>query len=177
MLNFAPFGVSSGKFWERLGKIGIHQQNYKESPLEVARTLLSQESEWHAEVALENGGQVDLSKSFYLALSWNLQGEYQLFKFGLALPDPLSLKWDFPLARNNNEDMTGRRLRGQDKTGTLFEWYGESGGQLKYYPQVESALWKSDIFHLEPLPSRWNEKHGLLVKARDYFPDLWGNLS
>jgi hypothetical protein len=64
-------------------------------------------------------------------------------------------------------------LRGQDEKGTLFEWYGESGGQLKYYPLVEHALWKSDIFQLEPLPMDWREKHGILAKARDYFPNLW----
>jgi hypothetical protein len=167
---------SSGKFWERLGKIGLHQQNYKENPLAVAQTLLSQESEWHAEVGLENGGQIKLSESFYLALSWNSQGEYQLFRFALTLPDPLSLKWDFPSVKNNSEHKIGRRLRGQDEAGTLFEWYGESGGQLKYYPLVENALWISDIFNLEPLPPDWDEKHGLLVKARDYFPDLWGKL-
>ena len=164
---------SSGKFWQRLSESGIHQQNYKNKPVEVARSLMIQEHEWHEEVGLKQGGVVDLSKSFYLALSWNVQGEYQLFKFALSLPKVSSLKWDFPLAKNNGEERISRRLRGQDKKGTLFEWYGESGGQLKYYPLVENALWNSPIFRLEPLPVDWNEKHGILTKAKDYFPDLW----
>jgi hypothetical protein len=164
---------SSGKFWDRLGKTGLHQQNYKDKPMEVANALLDQVSEWHAEAGLEHDGKVDISKSFYLALSWNRQGEYQLFKFPLSFPSVSSLKWDFPSAGNNGEVKVGRRLRGQDRTGALIEWYGESGGQLKYYPLVENALWKSDIFHLEALPESWNNKHGILAKAKDYFPELW----
>ena len=164
---------SSGKFWERLREKGINQQNYKVRPLDVAKELISQENEWHAEVGLGNQGRVDLTKSFYLALSWNRQGEYQLFKFALALPIPSDLSWDFPLVVKNGQEQSGRHLRGVDESGTIFEWYGESGGQLKYYPLVANALWKSEIFYLEPLPLDWEKKHGLLVKARDYFPKLW----
>jgi hypothetical protein len=114
-----------------------------------------------------------LLNSFYLALSWSLKGEYQLYKFPLELPDPSLLVWDFPMVKGNGEQKHGRRLRGQDAYGTLFEWYGESGGQLKYYPLAENATWKSQIFSLESLPENWNEKHGILAKARDYFPKAW----
>ncbi|MFZ5911488.1 MAG: hypothetical protein ACOYYU_15860 [Chloroflexota bacterium] len=167
---------SSGKFWQRLDTLGIHQRNYKSRPVEVAGELLGQEKEWHEEVGLERGRVIDLSKSFYLALSWNMQGEYRLFKFALTLPKVSSLEWDFPSVTNSGERRAGRRLRGQDEMGTLFEWYGESGGQLKYYPLERNALWKSDIFCLEPLPDNWNEKHGILAKARDYFPMCWKSL-
>ncbi len=164
---------SSGTFWERLRRQDINQQNYKSQPFEVAQELLTQEREWHKAVGLQAGGAVDLSRSFYLALSWNTKGEYQLFKFSLDLPDAAQLSWDFPKVENNGEEKHGRRLRGQDKSGTLFEWYGESGGQLKYYPLVQNALWKSEIFQLEPLPANWNTKNGILAKAKDYFPDRW----
>jgi hypothetical protein len=164
---------SSGAFWEQLRQISIHQQNYKDKPFEVAQALLAQEYEWHSRVGLEQEGVIDLSRSFYLALSWNAKGEYQLFKFSLDLPDPVQVTWDFPIIEIDGKTKQARRLRGQDERGTLFEWYGESGGQLKYYPLAENALWKSEIFHLEPLPVNWNEKHGILAKARDYFPKLW----
>jgi hypothetical protein len=164
---------SSGAFWEQLKSEGINHQNYKDKPLEVAQALLGQEEEWHNRVGLDRGGKVDLSRSFYLALSWNKKGEYQLFKFSLILPEPASLIWDFPTVQQNRDTRPGRRLRGRDMTSTLFEWYGESGGQLKYYPLVETALWKSEIFYLEPLPDDWNVKHGILAKAKDYFPSLW----
>lgn len=167
---------SSGAFWDRLKGNGINQQNYKAKPYEVAQELLAQEFEWHYAVGLEAGGIVDLSRSFYLALAWNTKREYQLFKISLNLPDPSQLHWDFPMVESKGKESHGRRLRGMDESGTLFEWYGESGGQLKYYPLAESALWKSDIFHLEPLPANWKEKHGMVAKARDYFPKLWGSL-
>jgi len=167
---------SSGKFWQRLDELGIHQRNYKSKPTDVAKALLEQEKEWHDEVGLRRGGVVDLSKSFYLTLSWNEQGEYQLFRFALSLPKVTSLKWDFPSVTSKGKERTGRRLRGQDKLGTIIEWYGESGGQLKYYPLVKNALWKSEIFQLEPLPENWYEKHGTLAKAQDYFPARWKSL-
>jgi len=63
-----------------------------------------------------------------------------------------------------------RRVIGDDATGTLFEWYGESGGQLKYYPAADAALWSSDRFRLEPLG---NIEHGILAKAAAYFPQKW----
>ncbi len=166
---------SSGKFWAGLREHGINQQNYKDQPVLVAQTLLALVESWHQDVGLEKWGPVDLSKSFYLALSWNPQGEYQLFKFALLLPDVATLKWDFPIVNSNGEVKVGRRLRGQDASGTLFEWYGESGGQLKYYPLAKNALWKSEIFHLETLPGDWESKHGILAKARDYFPKLWNS--
>jgi hypothetical protein len=46
-------------------------------------------------------------------------------------------------------------------------------GQLKYYPLIENAIWKSEIFSLEPLPPGWSAKHSVLKKARDYFPRFW----
>ena len=84
-----------------------------------------------------------------------------------------TLKYNY---RVNTESKVGRRLRGQDSLGTLFEWYGESGGQLKYYPLAENVQWKSKIFHLEPLPIDWAKKHGILAKAKDYFSDVWESL-
>jgi hypothetical protein len=56
----------------------------------------------------------------------------------------------------------------KDRQGKIFEWYGESGGQLKYYPRVQDALWKSKPFRLEPLPP--NNPHGILARVETYFP-------
>jgi hypothetical protein len=114
--------------------------------------------------------------SYYLALSWNRAGNYQLFKFSLALPKPEQLTWDFPEGAERSSKV-GKRLRGRDQAETLFEWYGESGGQLKYYPRVEHALWKSEIFRLEPLPENEKARFGVLAKARSYFPKLWDAIS
>lgn len=164
---------SSGKFWERLRRLRINQGNYKKRPIEVAHELIGQVRDWHKEVGVAIGGKIDLTKSFYLALSWNLRGDYQLFKFPLNLPDPTRLTWDFPTANRTRKGSSGKHLRGQDENGTVIEWYGESGGQLKYYPLVTDALWQSKVFRLEPLPKGWETLHGIEKKAKDYFPIQW----
>jgi hypothetical protein len=83
------------------------------------------------------------------------------------MPNPRDLHWYFPA---NKRGESGRRLAGNDETGTLFEWYGESGGQLKYYPLATNAIWASEIFQLEPLG---DIEYGILNKAASYFPDKW----
>jgi hypothetical protein len=54
----------------------------------------------------------------------------------------------------------------------VIEWYGNSGGQLKYYPEVGEALWHSEIFRLEPLPFT-EDGYGIAQKARTFFLELW----
>jgi len=168
---------SSGQFWRALEQHGLNQQNYKDKPNLAGKVLIDVVREWHEAIGFERGGSIDLSKSFYLTLSWNKSGQYQLFKFSLTLSDSDALQWDFPSTENNGETRTGRRLRGKDELGTLFEWYGESGGQLKYYPLVSNALWASDVFRLELLPGENIEQYGILAKARAYFPKQWKSVS
>lgn len=86
------------------------------------------------------------------------------------MPDPKQINWYFPNFRNES-GVLARRLIGDDEAGTLFEWYGESGGQLKYYPLAQNALWTSERFQLEPL--RKDAEYGLLEKVAMYFPELW----
>jgi hypothetical protein len=80
----------------------------------------------------------------------------------LTLSNPSSLLWSFP---------TRNRIIGKDRNETIFEWYGESGGQLKYYPLAQSATWASSRFQLEPLSLK--EETGIIAKAATYFPLLW----
>jgi hypothetical protein len=153
---------SAKKFWAYLKGKRIDQANYKKRPRQVGIVLVELVKAWHRAVGIEHGGEVDLVASSYLVLSWNKAGWYQLHWFPLRLPDPKTLNWHFP---------TPGHLSGDDDRGTLFEWYGESGGQLKYYPLSDTALWISGRFRLEPLPS--DLEHGILAKVAAYFPDLW----
>lgn len=147
---------ASGAFWDVIKTKGLTQENYHTQADVVGATLLDVVESWYADTAIDN------QKSFYLVLQWDRKkGLYQLFQFSLNLPDPQELIWQ----------VTGRRLIGRDSTGILFEWYGFSGGQLKYYPRIESALWHSPVFSLEPLPN--NLESGLLYKAASYFPLQW----
>jgi hypothetical protein len=131
--------------------------------------LLRVVEEWHLAPSTQRGGSVDLDRSSYLVLQWDRKGAYQLFHYNLALPRPQDLRWSFPTSRGTAE--AGRRIVGDAKTGLLFEWYGESGGQLKFYPFATDAAWSTAPFHLEPLPD--SMEYGLSAKAMTYFPKQW----
>lgn len=155
---------SAGKFWTRLGELGINQTNYKTRPKEVGGELLELVGSWHEVVG--KGGNVDAERSFYLSLSWSRDARYQLHQFPIQLPDPGSLRWYFA----GQAGGLGRCLKGEDDTGTIIEWYRESGGQLKYYPLARNAVWHSDVFTLEPLTPG---EYGIAKKAEVYFPERW----
>jgi hypothetical protein len=158
---------SAGQFWDYLRTKGIDQRNYRDRPLDVGVSLIEVVEGWHHAVSIGRGGNIDLSRSSYLVLSWNPARHYQLHQFHLTMPNPRDLNWYFPVNRRGE---LGRRLAGDDETGTLFEWYGESGGQLKYYPLASNAIWISEIFQLEPLA---DIEYGILNKAASYFPEKW----
>lgn len=156
---------ASGEFWDAVKAENITQENHHERPDEVGKVLIETVERWHTDVSLGGGGMIDTSRSSFVVLQWDEKsGQYQLFQYPIDLPDPASLSWS----------VKGRRLIGSDSTGILFEWYGLSGGQLKYYPLVENASWNSQVFQLETLSE--NHDYGLVQKAKLYFPDLWNEL-
>ena len=160
---------SAGEFWDYLNTLGINQTNYREHPANVGAGLLHVVEQWHLAPSTQCGGLVELDCSSYFVLQWNRAGTYQLFQYSLNLPDPTSLTWSFPPPKRGERG--GRRIIGEAATGLLFEWYGESGGQLKYYPFAADAAWLSDPFRLEPLPTTM--EYGILAKAAAYFPEQW----
>jgi len=156
---------ASGEFWDTIKKRNITQENYHQHAAIVGETIVHVVENWHHAVGLENDGTIDTSKSFFFVLQWEeKRRNYQLFQYPIELPDPQQLIWE----------VEGRRLIGRDHSGILFEWYGLSGGQLKYYPLAQNAIWQSDVFSLEPLPT--NLEFGLQDKAKLYFPDQWSNV-
>jgi hypothetical protein len=160
---------SAGAFWDYLNTQGINQTNYRDRPADVGAGLLHVVEQWHLAPSTQRGGSVELERSSYVVLQWNRAGTYQLFQYAVSLPDSASLHWSFPPPKQGEQG--GRRLIGEAATGQLFEWYGESGGQLKYYPFAADAIWSSAPFRLEPLPTTM--EYGILVKAAGYFPEKW----
>ncbi len=141
---------SAKKFWGRLKDRGIDETIYKKKPTESGITLVEHIKSLHDAVSIENGGIVDLSKSSYLVLQWGKNNWYQLFQFPVYLPDPRTLFWHYPIkTQKDGTEIQAVGLVGKDEYGTIFQWYGDSGGQLKYYPLVKNALWKSPRFQLE----------------------------
>lgn len=156
---------ASGEFWGAIKSLNLTQENYHTAPELVGKTIIRVVESWHEVVGIEQGGEVDNTKSFYLVLQWDRQrAAYQLFHFPIDLPEPNKLSWE----------VAGRRLIGRDGEGILFEWYGFSGGQLKYYPLAKNALWQSSVFQLEPLPTDLD--FSVRYKAATYFPALWSRI-
>lgn len=152
---------SSGRFWDALQREGL--DDFETAPARAGDILLRLVEQWHDDVDIAHGGNIDNSKSFYLVLQWDEKTlTYQMYQYALTFPDPTTLSWS----------AQGRRLVGEDARGVIIEWYGRSGGQLKYYPPVEQAIWVSAIFTLEPLPGS-DEVYGVLRKVREYYPELW----
>jgi len=146
---FMELSNSLKKFWDYLNTKGITQTNWEDNPREVGIGLIELVHQWHRQESLVHGGNVDISKSFYLVLSYDSGGWYQFHQFPLRLPEPEALTWYFPTRVTKEQTVIGN-LRADDAIGMIFEWYGRSGGQLKYYPPIEQALWTSAKFQLEP---------------------------
>ncbi len=162
---------SAKKFWLRLNSKSINQTNYRAQPRESGIGVIEEVESWHTAASDTHGGSVDISCSSYLVLSWNNEGWYQLHQFALTFSDPATLTWYCPLKLVDGKQELSQRINGDDERGTLFEWYGTSGGQLKYYPLAEDAIWSSVRFRLEPILDQ--VEHGILRKAREFFPELW----
>lgn len=157
---------ASGEFWDTIKRqTRLNEDNYMSAPALIGAVLLTIVEGWHKAATSSVYGRISQEKSFYLNLLWDSQsGEYLLLQFPIHLPDAAALKWS----------VAGRRLIGCDDKGVVLEWYGHSGGQLKYYPQISQALWMSNTFRLEPLPA--NPSHLLTDKAAAYFPGKWPSM-
>lgn len=161
------------KFQDYLALTGIKPEKYVARASQVGRALVDLVEQWKREVSLEQDGQVDLAKSCYLTLIYNRAGLYQVHWFRLALPTPAKLKWYYPKIKRDGKLQVAGHLNGDDEHGgRVFEWYSRSGGQLKYYPLAQDALWASERFRLEPIPSN-RRTIDLASKAQMYFPELW----
>ena len=161
------------KFQDRLGAKGIKSERYASRSSEVGIAVVELVEEWKHQASIEYGGTVDLARSCYMTLMYNRAGFYQVHWFRLGLPEPTKLRWYYPKIKVKGKLQNAGHLNGDDKNGgRVFEWYSRSGGQLKYYPLAQDAIWASDRFRLEPI-SPDKSKIDLPAKAKLYFPDLW----
>lgn len=155
---------AAGEFWDAIKhQSGLTEETYDSDPNLIGKILIDQVNHWHRSEDVVNSGKIETTNSLFLNLLWDEQsGEYQLFQFPIKLTDPADISWQ----------VKGRRLVGIDQVGgILFEWYGFSGGQLKYYPAIELANWHSERFSLEPLPE--SNRHVILEKAASYYEVAW----
>lgn len=165
---------SPAKLWDPLKLQGITEADFTAGrhAEQIGKQVLATVESWDSNFAQEfnavNPGKTfSLSESIYLTVSYNKaksvrQRVYQIHSFQLHFPT--NIQWKYSSARC---------LRGYDPdhpTEALFDWYGLSGGQLKYYPRACTAKYASTCFSLiEPRVMSLEEKAGR------YFPDQWIN--
>ncbi|MCO5189260.1 MAG: hypothetical protein M9928_07540 [Anaerolineae bacterium] len=153
---------ADGAIWDALNKSGLTKENHQSNPSKTGAILINLIEKWHRQAVEYDGRMVDTQNSIYLSLQYNrAMGEYQLFQYPIGLPDPASLTWK----------ASARSIKATRDETVIFEYFGFSGSQVKFYPTVKEATWKSDIFKLEPLPPE--ASYGVLVKTAAYFPEKW----
>jgi hypothetical protein len=163
---------AAGDFWETVRNVGVETgADMVKRPGDAGQAILDLVSSWHEKTPYKT----DLSKSYYLILQYDPKKlDYQHFILPLEMPDAQSLNWSVRVGKKKKGGLT-HCLIGADKSRSIIEWYADSGGQLKYYPPVSAAIWKSDLFRLESLPDV-EEGYSILNKAKAYFPESWGKV-
>lgn len=157
--------------WSHLNTKGINEANYTDRAEAAGMGLIEAiESIKQLGSSAYPEGPILTEKSYYFVLQWSLTGDYQLFQLPLTLPTPDDLAWYCHVSSKKSGAKT-TRLVGRTSNGVLYEWYGDSGGQFKYYPSISQAVWQSKRFRLEPISE--DVESGIVAKARIYFPDLW----
>lgn len=162
---------SPAKFWDDIEREhGLNEDAFrkKQEPQKIGNTIVQTVMKWHREGkqqfdSANNGNHLDLDGSNYFCLSYSQQDEpdekeYQIHIFSLDYPE--NIVWKYTSAKC---------LRGYDPSDpkvALIDWYGVSGGQLKYYPKAKYARYASPVFKLHSPPHI-----SAIEKAKIYFPE------
>jgi hypothetical protein len=162
---------SPAKFWGAIkGQLGYDESDFSNQrhAEEIGRIVIDTVVKWHAEgkqsyESKHPGVELDLEHSRYLCVSYSDdvpdKRKYQVHAFALDyIPNVI---WKYTSAKC---------LSGYDPKHPgqkLIDWYGLSGGQLKYYPLGSSAVYHSTVFALLK-PDR---QLSILDKAKTYFPN------
>ncbi len=163
---------SPAKFWAALRAKGIEESDFRNQLRadEVGEIVLSVVKGWHEDAKVKYdhehlGRTLDLAKSIFLTISYGKfdgvsRRAYQMHSFDLDFPQGIS--WEY---------ISDKCLRGYDPlypNETLVDWYGLSGGQLKYYPRASSSKSKTEQFQLLA-----PKKVSISEKASVYWPREW----
>lgn len=162
---FMELSNSAKKFHDAFAAAGV---DWVSEPDKAGAILIELVERWH--YAVTDTVDVDASKYLILAhdLGWR---EFQIAGLDLNLrrADPhTDVQWvseggkpGKPSSIAGYIDVAGRRHR-------LWQFFANSGGQLKYYPLMDWAEWATPAFRLEVAPVRT-----LREKVDEYWPGLW----
>lgn len=136
---------SHAKFWDALRQNSIEEGDWgkKKNASKIGQIILDLVRHWHNE-RIAADPSINLERSRYLVVSYGSPSagaglrKCAVHSFDLKLPDA---DWHYA---------SKKCLRGVDKqTGEhLWDWYGLSGGQLKFYPKAGDALFQTNQFDL-----------------------------
>jgi hypothetical protein len=161
---------SPAKFWEAIFNRGFREAHFTEmkNANEIGNTVLDVVEKWHHEAKIkyerENPGtDLQLESSVYITVSYSratpgVGRQYQVHSFNLDFPR--NIRWEY---------ISNRCLRGYDdrfENEVVFDWYGLSGGQLKYYPRANESIYKTESFTLLK-PTHIS----IIEKAEAYWPE------
>lgn len=149
---------SPAKFWAELTAAhGVTEQDFRDMKYaqEIGNTLIEVVEKWHrlgkaAYEALYPGVTVDIANSCYFCLSYSRaenpdDRRYQIHIFPLEYPRNIVWRYKSSSCLSGYDPL--------DPTCVLVDWYGVSGGQLKYYPRASTARFKSPPFSLFKPPA------------------------
>lgn len=160
---FMELSNSAKKFHDAFAAAGV---DWTREPDKAGPILVELVEKWHYAVA----DTVDVASSKYLILAHDSRWrdfEIAGLDLNLSRADPhVGVDWvseglGTPSSVAGYIDVDGRRHR-------LWQFFANSGGQLKYYPPTDWAEWVSPTFQLEmPLV------RSLRQTVEEYWPGLW----
>lgn len=158
---FVELSNAAAKFRAHLLSLQI---NWVTEPGLAGPALIELVTSWHQADA--NALNLDLQASKYAVLSRSSNwSEFQLSAYPLDLYrfNPIGdIEWESTKSRIDGfVDIDGRRH-------LLWQWYPNSGGQLKWWPPLAWADWATSRFTLEQPPIVLPTE-----RAREYFSKLW----
>lgn len=161
---FMELSNSAKKFHDAFSAAGI---NWQIDPPIAGPIMVELVESWHHAAA----DHVDIGGSKYLLLTHDARWvNFELASFDLNLQRRdarTEVEW-VTEGRNGVISSLAGYIHDGDRTHRLWQFFGNSGGQLKYYPLIGWEEWRSGTFQLEEPPV-----HDLKAKARGYWPDLW----
>lgn len=161
---FMELSNSAKKFHDAFDAAGV---DWRSQPAKAGPVMVELVESWHRAVA----GEVDLEGSKYLLLTHDsrwINFEIACFDLNLQRFDAhTSVEWCTEGRNGVVSSLAGYIVEGS-RRHRLWQFFGNSGGQLKYYPLIGWEEWRSGTFQLEEPPV-----HDLSKKVEEYWPGRW----
>ncbi|MFN8160902.1 MAG: hypothetical protein U0R52_07660 [Solirubrobacterales bacterium] len=162
---FMELSNSAKKFHDAFGAAGV---DWTKNPELAGQLLVDVVESWHDDVR----DSVDVGRSKYLILAhdtaWK-QFQIACLDLNLRRADPAAdVRWASEGRGATPSSIAGYIEIEDGADLRLWQFYANSGGQLKYYPPIGWAEWTTPVFELELPPVR-----DLRDKVDEYWPGSW----